>query len=194
MRMRTAGKACELQNLTTWNSTTGMKALELKMYATGDWNGLIWLRPRPLRPQCFLDIQSELTDREYWRLLAEVWIDAEGVGYNRLAWLRLFSSSRSHKHELMTPEEHAVFDALPEQVRVYRGAPLKHARGMSWTTALEVAERFARTSSSDGMVHTTTIPKAKAIAYLDGRKESEIVLDPRRIRIETSGATISPQQ
>jgi hypothetical protein len=66
-------------------------------------------------------------------------MDAEGAGYNRPTWLMLCTSDRGERRSLMTPEEHAAFESPPARVRISRDAPLKRARGMSWTVALSLA-------------------------------------------------------
>ena len=144
----------------------------------------MWLLPRPLRLHYFMEISRQMTDAEYWRLLAQIWIDTEGPSYNRSVWLHLFACRRSEKHHLMNTEEHSAFAALPELVRIYRGAPPKRKQGMSWTTSLDQARWFARRFCNGGVVFTTTVPKTKVLAQFLGREESEVVIDPRRIRIE----------
>jgi len=72
-------------------------------------------------------------------------------------------------------------ETLPEVVKVYRGQVGK-AKGLSWTTDIEVAKKFAatggtRTRVRGGKVLIRTIWGGQALAYLTKRSESEVILD-----------------
>ena len=53
-----------------------------------EWNRFVFLHERPYRLQAFLEIQDQLTDTQYWRLLADSWIDTENAWQNRVSVLR----------------------------------------------------------------------------------------------------------
>ncbi len=150
---------------------------EFEKYAT-------WLVPRPYRPLAFVQVENRLSDQDYWRVLRDLWIDTEFPGRCRSLWLDFFMSRREGRSELMKPAEHTAFAALPDRVRIYRGAHPKHARGMSWTTERAMAEWFAKRFDRDDAVFTTVTPKTKIVAYFLGRGESEVVIDPRRLGYE----------
>jgi len=92
----------------------------------------------------------------------------------------------------MSPEGRAVLASLPDPVQVYRGALPKFARGLSWTTNLDVAVWFAERYGL-GKVFTTALPRAKVIAYLDHRSEYEIILNPR-LRWQVGRVDLTPAQ
>jgi hypothetical protein len=118
----------------------------------------IWTCPRPRRLLYFFENMGRATDREYWTLLRELWIGAEFPNRDRQSWLRLFTSSRDERACLMEPEDYAAFYALPDPVRVYRGAEPRYVRGMSWTVDEERARWFTpsrgRPSVVNRLVHS----------------------------------------
>ncbi len=157
----------------------------------GDWDGYLWAGDSCDRLDDFLALASyhRLPDREYWRLLAQVWIDTEFPSLRQATWLSLFARPRGEREHLMKPEEHAAFIALPNPVRIFRGVKNpKHERGMSWTVDKKKAHWFANRAwfgkgSKGGVVMTTVVPKGKVLAYFSERAENEIVIDPRGIGV-----------
>jgi hypothetical protein len=57
---------------------------------------------------------------------------------------------------------------------------------MSWTVDPASARWFARRPGYPGekIVLKTTVPKGKVLAYFSKRTESEVVIDPRRIKYQ----------
>lgn len=151
----------------------------------GDWEACLLYFPKPWRRAVLEEIAPIVSDRQYWELLAGAWVGTEAPTFHRAAWLRLFGSTRPGRNYLMTAKEHAALAALPDPITVYRGAPLKIARGMSWTVDLERAAWFARRwAHRDGSILRAVIPKRKVLAYFQERKEAEVVIDPRRLNYE----------
>lgn len=71
-------------------------------------------------------------------------------------------------------------------LRVYRGQPPGAPIGLSWSLDPAIAERFAkgawaRTPVPDGEIVTFDANRRSVLAYLTGRNESEVILDPRLI-------------
>lgn len=88
---------------------------------------------------------------------------------------------------IMNADDLAVFDALPERLRIYRGCSVEeHAAGvygLSWTDSRAVAEFFAwRFDAADRgrVVVSCEIPGREALAFLNVRNEREIIADVRR--------------
>lgn len=149
-----------------------------------DWEGAFWLLPRPYRPDFFWCIERELSDAEYARLLSLIWQDTELPGAILDSWIRLFTNPRLQREFLMTPEELSYYRALPDSVRIWRGARYpRYARGISWTTdpdqAAWFAQRFA--SKDGGRIYSVTVGREAIIAYFAGRKESEVIVNPRSL-------------
>ncbi len=91
----------------------------------------------------------------------------------------------------MTPSEQATLEALPNPVVIYRGACKCEItpRGFAWTLDRERAAFFAgpfrrgtRTPGVSGQVFGARADPKKAIAYLSGRNESEILFFPQAMR------------
>jgi hypothetical protein len=85
----------------------------------------------------------------------------------------------------LDPTEHTFYDALPAVVPAWRGCERGRERGLHWTTDRAVAERFASGRRCVNQLPTLVqaqIPKEHIFAVFVSREESEIVLDPRRLK------------
>lgn len=152
--------------------------------AKPDWERYVFLHERPFRFQAFIEHMHKMSNRTYWRLLADVWTDAEGCGVNFRWWRTCFNSSRPNRERLMLAKERAKLAALPDTFTIYRGAEPRHRKGLSWTIDREKAEWFARRFQRGGKVYSATARKVDVIAYFDCRGESEIVIDPEELKID----------
>lgn len=148
------------------------EALEKEKYQT-----YIWLHERPYRLEAFMEIQEFLDDKQYWKLLGEVWTDTEN-GWSYLdQWRELFSSDRAHREYLMDWDEQLAYQSLADTVTVYRGCqPNLNEDGISWTLKRDKAEWFAKRFSKDGIVIEKQISKRDIIAVFTGRNEFEAVI------------------
>lgn len=68
-------------------------------------------------------------------------------------------------------------------LRVYRGQPEGAPLGCAWSLDQRIAEKFAkgawaRTPVAGGMIAVADVPRINVLAYLTGRGESEVILDP----------------
>jgi hypothetical protein len=87
--------------------------------------------------------------------------------------------------EVLGLAEWTWLEALPPIIAVYRGCQRGRERGLSWTTERAVAEGFAkgkRCINADPTLVSAQIPKQHIFAVFLIREESEIILDPRRLR------------
>ena len=87
--------------------------------------------------------------------------------------------------DLLELDERTFYDSLPDVVPVWRGCERGRERGLSWTTDPAVASGFAtgrRCFNKEPTILTAEIPKPHIFAVFTDRNESEIVLDPRRLR------------
>lgn len=140
---------------------------------------------RPYRLEAFVDgVEVMVKDRQYWKLLSSMWLDTEYPYANYSEWLRLFGSKRTLRPLLMNKAERATLTALPDVLTIYRGGQTK--RGLSWTVSEDKARWFAERFDRDGkhQVFKGTVPKNKVYAYLNERKEQEIVVDPKFVIVE----------
>lgn len=125
-----------------------------------------------------------LTPGDLGKLLLEYWSGGEFphvVGTDRL--IRLFSKAQGH---LIDP---AVFNALPDTLKVYRGIKGRSgAKGLSWTTDMKKAAWFANRFGK-GWVYEAEIDKKDIFMVVNDREESEVVLNPhglKNIRVSQS--------
>jgi hypothetical protein len=87
--------------------------------------------------------------------------------------------------DLLNPADRRFYDLLPRVVEVWRGCEHGRERGPSWTTDRATAAEFAqgkRCRNKKPTLVRAEIPKEHIFAVFTDRQESEIVLDPRRLR------------
>jgi hypothetical protein len=132
--------------------------------------------------ELFKKHQKSFTDEEYWINLRDAYIrqDFEQLNYKDLK--KIFSSKRNFKEKLMDNEEHEFLKSLPEKITIYRGGSIEELNsgyGLSWTLDKEIAIKFVNIKSAISLdkmvVHELIIPKTKVVAYINSRKEEEII-------------------
>jgi hypothetical protein len=77
------------------------------------------------------------------------------------------------------------FESLPGEISIYRGCTKGRERGLHWSTDIEVAKGFAigkRCINPQPRLVSADIPKRHVLGVFTERRESEIVVDPRRLR------------
>jgi hypothetical protein len=87
--------------------------------------------------------------------------------------------------EVLGSDEWEWFRALPDEIIVYRGCERGRERGLSWTTEIEVALKFAQGRRYINRIPTlmsAIIPKQHVFGVFLARNESEVAVDPRRLR------------
>lgn len=147
-------------------------ALDGKKYAS-----YVWLHERPYRLQAFSEIEHLLDDKEYWKLLGQIWVDTENAWANLKLWKKFFSSKRAFRDYLMDWDEQLAHQSLADVVTVYRGCEKGvNEDGISWTLKKEKAEWFATRFSKVGKVLEMRIKKERIIAVFTGRNEFEVII------------------
>jgi len=150
----------------------------------GKWGSFIFLHERPHRFEAFDEIAYMLTDEEYWELLGKVWSDTENL-WQIYFISRLLRSPRGSRERMMDEKERAFLAKLPDQFMIYRGHHTVNRRGYSWTLSYNKAKWFAHRFQRAGHVAIASVRKEHVIAYLGGRNELEIVVDPANIEFKT---------
>lgn len=157
---------------------------------SGEYGYAIWLLERPFRMPRLIEWhrQEVVPHDEIAKLLADVWKDTEFPHqFNEGYILALFrgagfvSDAERNRPDLMQ----RIHRGGKNEITVYRGVG-RHgeASGMSWTLKRETAEFFARRfGKNKGSVFTATIPTWGILAYLTGRDEEEIVVDPADLTV-----------
>lgn len=154
-----------------------------KADAEGNFHTAIMLHERPFRLEAFLARHEKMGDCDYWSNLSTVWTDSEFPHVNNAMWRTLWNSKRSGRHWAMEAKDLRTFEDLStrKKLTVWRGAGHEKAkRGLAWTTDRKKAEWFSSRFGDRGrdtFLWELTIPGSKAIAYLNNRGESEVILD-----------------
>lgn len=151
----------------------------------------VLLHERPYRLSALEKvIDFGIPDREYWRLVSWVFSDSENIHQNIHAWIDLWGADVPFRETVMDSHEQAVFTSLPDEVTVFRGTNHPDgAFGLSWTLSKAKARWFARRYAEAGrpcVVLEGSAQKSTIWAYLNGRGEQEVVIDPRRVKITKS--------
>lgn len=121
-------------------------------------------------------------------LFGEAWVSVENSNGDAnvkqktlITWFKY-----ADKKHLMSEEELAIYENLPDTLTVYRGlSSLSSKTGISYTTSLDVAKFFANRFKSDGftqIILKAEIHKNDVLAFFNGRNEEEIVVDYPRIK------------
>lgn len=121
---------------------------------------------------------SHLSKEDFSEILAVAYTQGETGRVETedlIEWF--FEADKAH---LMSAEEKAKYDSLPEVVKVYRGAsePELFLRP-SWTLEEKRAEWFA--NRSGGFVLKSKVKKEYIFACFDGREENEVILNPEAL-------------
>lgn len=173
-----------------------IEALRAEYLRKGEYRQYIYSFGSEDSFQPFINLIPQLSDKQFWSLLRDVWMHMEEVMPQLQTWLGWFRSKRPGREHLMTDDERAGLAAMPKAIKIWRGCGHgSAARGMSWTTDTERAEFFADYSCSGrryfltGQTGTTptvveaTCRKADVLAFIGERQESEIVVDPKHVTV-----------
>jgi hypothetical protein len=153
-----------------------------------DWARFIWLHEQPFRVHIFQDIAPQMGDDEYWRMLADVWLDSDNLFQNRKVWAGLWSAEREHRGQVMRPKEHELLAKLPDEVTIYRGCRDRRSiYGLSWTTERSLASWFANRYAPDDrppLLAVAWVRKKHIKALFSERRENEteVVVLPQHCR------------
>lgn len=158
----------------------------------GNWYGAILHHERPYRVAIFEQLIAWRIDDddEWWEVVSHIWTDSENIWQEVGRWRSLLTGAPAG--DPMNDEERKVFDALPDEITVYRGvaAPDGMGSGMSWTLDREKAIWFAKRFALEGgpfgetpKLLTGVVDKEEAIGYQSGRGEQEIVALPEHVNV-----------
>ena len=142
------------------------------------------LLTKPYRLVFLKYAEPYLTQKDFSRILADVWIQTEAPHNDpNFSTSKLTSLFRkADPVYLMETDEYEQFKELENTVTVYRGVTSyskDNLKGLSWTLNPETAERFANRFYEDGTVYEAQIDKAHIYAYFSRRNESEVIVDPK---------------
>lgn len=149
-----------------------------------DWSEFVFHHEKPYRILAFLEIESKMSDEQYWTILRETFECCENIWQHLSTWERLLSSSRRDASKFMTDDEVSFLASLPERFVVYRGClPDFNERGFSYSLSREVAERLGGRwgRGEESIVVERSLAKADCFAFLNGRNEQEIIVRPEAL-------------
>lgn len=128
--------------------------------------------------------KPHLSQKDFSEILADAWIRSENPNldknFKQKELLQMFKDAAPHI--LMDKDEQKQLAELDDTVTVYRGVTTynaKNIKALSWTLEQKIAEWFANRFGEDGTVYEAQIPKQHIYALLNGRGESEIIVDPK---------------
>ena len=145
----------------------------------GNWSRYVYTHENPYRVDAFGEIQDNLGDPQYWKLLGQLWVGSENIWQNLDDWKELLANETRNlklRPLMMDRQERRVLKNLAEPIPIYRGCREHNREGLSWTLDYDQAEWFAKRFSPKGSVEEREITKDQAIAYFS--REREIVIDP----------------
>jgi hypothetical protein len=129
----------------------------------------------------YLDWEMRFPD--WLTLLGEVWSCCDNIGLYRDDLVSVIKEWLDQPltiiPELMDPDERTAFEALPDEITIYRGCGPRNKHGLSWTLRRDVAVRFPfsmRYWSDTPTILTATISKTRAAALKLERNEEEIIV------------------
>ena len=123
-----------------------------------------------------VSLHSEMSHQDWLRLIGEYWSVCDTIHEHRLT-LRRILGTKGPIRLMMSEEENAAYDALPELVTIYRGCGVT-LLGASWSLDRAVANSFPFTNRyrvSDPILITATVKKQNILCVKLDREESEIV-------------------
>jgi hypothetical protein len=130
-----------------------------------------------------LEVEDDMEFPMWLSLLGEIWCTCDNIGLHKDELLELFNDNLARPwgpvSELMDAEERLAFEALPDQITIYRGCGPRNKHGLSWSLNREVAAEFpfkSRYQTDRPMLLTTTINKNRAAALKLSRNEQEIIM------------------
>lgn len=161
-----------------------------KARAEGNLHSYIALHERPYRLNALYECLFEDDfdhSAEYWPAVHWVWSDSENIHQNWNEWREVWEA-RGGSIEALDADDRAAFEALPDEVEVWRGidASVGNPEGMSWSLDREKAQWFAnRWSSKSGheaALYRAKVAKRDILAVFMGRGESEVVVFPESLK------------
>ncbi len=128
-----------------------------------------------------------MSQADFSQFLASAWISIEAPNsdpnFTQNQLVKLFKEAAPE--HLMTAEDIELKNSLPDTVTIYRGLTEKNAKkiqALSWTLEERVAEWFAQRYSPYGKVYQAEIDKEDILAVFTGRNESEVIVDPKKLK------------
>lgn len=158
--------------------------------AEENWHSYVFLHERAYRAEALLEVVEgyDLTPEQRGEVVRTAWLDTENAWQAYEEWAEVFADEETRPH-LMDDDERASLAAMDDPLTVYRGCVQdQNEEGFSWTLDVERARWFARrlgtARGGAGCVIVGKVAKADVVAFLTGRGEEEVVVDPQHVEVE----------
>lgn len=167
----------------------------------GDLQQAVMTHEKPFRMQVLTEYEHQMSDAVFWKTFGDAWTSSENLWQDMRLIGRMLSSPRPNREQMMTLEERRALKRMPDTLTIYRGYSGKGTwKSWSWTLDGEKGEWFARRppspladSPADPTLVEATANKSDVIAYMTDRGESEIIVDPKKVKI-VSTKVLKPQK
>lgn len=129
----------------------------------------------------------------FWPVFQDTWLSCDDTWEWSRAIVHMLRQNGSaafgntgRAREFMDAENAAFFDDLPDIVAIFRGCSRDRVRAVSWSTDRSVAEKFAHGHRwirvPNPVIACAVVPKEAIFTVFTDRNESELIVDPRRLR------------
>jgi len=152
--------------------------------AQGAWVKYVLCVPVFFRAQAFAEIQHNMSDSLYWRLLGCLLNRGSArvitLPYEHAAvWYALLTAARPEREAYTRPLDRERWRSLPERITVYRGYGQENPGGVYMTLNRYVAEWIASRPhhNGQGRVQELRINKHDCMFY--GGKQDSLIYLPR---------------
>ncbi len=136
----------------------------------------------------------------FWPVFFQNWPSCDDTWYLRddLLWQLQRNEEAAPGVNFLCAEARAAYDALPDQVKVFRGSSRERVMGISWTTDRDIAIGFAQghrgRKVTDPVIASGVVPKWALYGVCIDRGEADVILDPQYVdEIELEGAPAGPE-
>jgi len=133
-------------------------------------------------------LRPSMNDAAWYRLLGEEWSGCDNICTCIETLIMEFTTSPLPIRNMMTPAERKAYDALPEEITVYRGCGEHNIQGLSWSVRRQIAERFpflSRYQVQEPLLVTVKVNKADVVAVKLDRDEAELIICPDDVQVYT---------
>ncbi len=178
-----------LKNILTDESDAGYWREEMwgQIQAAKSAHEIIFRMTKSYRLVFLKYVEAYLSRRDLSQILGSTWVSVEAPNidpnFSQRELIPLFE--KADPGELMDKDELEQWEALDESVTVYRGVTshnAKNIRALSWSLDKNVATWFASRFQEDGRVYEAQINKEHIYALFNGRREWEVIVDPKFLR------------
>jgi hypothetical protein len=150
----------------------------------GDLYLYVVLHEKPYRMEAIMEwFEIHGAVEDLYEVVLDEWTTSENIWQNQGRWVMLLKKcGKERAFNFMTKEERRKFQSLTGST-VYRGCSPRNRKGLSWTTDLDKAVWFSRRLGPESPeVWSLELEEGDAFIFLNGRRESEVVLNPYRWR------------